>query len=77
MLRCLIINQKGRVLIMSDAVPKKRQFDLREGARKHVVAVRFNKAELLFLDKMCAKLKVSRSAFIIDMLNNFKQSQKK
>lgn len=59
---------------MAIEVRGKREFDAKEGPRSHVIAVRCNKGERAYIDKQAKKLKISRSAVVMQYFNEHRKT---
>ncbi len=52
----------------------KREYDTKEGPRSYVIAVRCNKGERAYIDKQAKKLKISRSAVVMQYFNEHRKT---
>ena len=66
------VKQIGDMLVSTEVRPK-RQYDIREGGRDFTLAIRLNKNEIIYIEKMAKKMKISRSALIVHHLNEHRR----
>ena len=52
----------------------KREYDVKEGPRNYVIAVRCTKGERVYIDKQSKKLKMSRSGVVMHYFNEYRKT---